>query len=526
MLCKTLGDLYSYCCYHYSEKTAIVYETQRYTFLNLEENATRLSNSLLSIGINKGESLAQLMPNCPETIFCDYACCKIGLSRIPLGTYLKSKDIIYMMREANVKAIIYDKSLQKEVRYVKEVLPNVKYIYRSDDASTIPKGDYDLQTMLLKGSLTPVKIGKINENDIATISFTGGTTGMPKGVVHTHRTRVTMVCLELMHWGISQNENFLICTPLSHAAGSIVLAVLLKGGCCVIMQGFELKEFLHKIESEKITTTFLVPTQIYILLDDQRIDIGEYNTITLRNIIYGGSAINPERLKEAITIFGSIFTQVFGQTEAPMTISVLSMEEHIIDDKINAAYSRLASCGRPTLSTDTKILDDHGNELDVGQAGELVLRSPMVMKEYLNRPGLTAETIINGWLHTGDIARKDGQGYIYIVDRKKDMIVTGGLNVYPAEIEKVINEHLSVSVSAVVGIPDPKWGEAISAIVKLKPGKYVSEDEIINLCKKAKGSISAPKSVSFVKNIPVTNLGKPDKKLIRENYWEYYSRKV
>ncbi|MDY6853050.1 MAG: AMP-binding protein, partial [Thermodesulfobacteriota bacterium] len=290
-----------------------------------------------------------------------------------------------------------------------------------------------------------------------------------------------------------------------------------------ILPGFEPTQFLETVQKEKVTSSFVVPTIIYALLDHP--DLKEYNTGSFKNLIYGAAPIAPERLKEAIKTFGPVFTQLFGQTEAPMALTALSREEHIIEGD-EKAIARLASCGRPTLATRLKLVDEEGREVPQGEPGEIIVKCPDVMLEYLNRPDLTAETITNGWLHTGDIARRDELGYVYIVDRSKDMIVSGGFNIFPREIEDVLHQHPSVAMAAVIGVPDEKWGEAVKAVVVLKPGRTATEEELISLCKEKKGSIMSPKTVDFSDGIPLTPLGKADKKNLRAKFWKGRERSV
>ena len=523
MFGKTLGDFYDYCCFHFSDKVAIVFSDQKYIFSELKEKGTRLSNSLLELGLKRGDRLAQLMSNSPEVIFSDYACCKLGLGRIPLAGYLKVEDMIFMLKETQARAIVYDYVLKDHIRQLKKQLPQLEYIIcRSEDSATIPQGEYDLKALISDGSSKEFK-SKVHEGDIVTISFTGGTTGVPKGVVHSHLTRVNMVLMELLDFGIGRNEVYLAAAPLTHGAGSLVLPTFLRGGCCVVVQGFKATKILETIENERVTSSFLVPTMIYALLDHP--EVKKYNTSSLRNVIYGAAPIAPERLNEAVQTFGAVFTQVYGQVEAPMAITALSREEHVIDGD-QKALGRLASCGRPTLLTELRLLDEDGKEVPRGAAGEIVVKSPNIMLGYLNRPDLTAEALKDGWLHTGDIARQDEQGYLYIVDRKKDMIVSGGFNVYPTEIEGVLYEHPAVAMASVIGIPDPKWGEAVKAVVMTKPNQSITEEDLIKFCKDRKGSIFVPKSIDFVQSIPLTHLGKPDKKALRDQYWKNQVRKV
>jgi fatty-acyl-CoA synthase len=262
---------------------------------------------------------------------------------------------------------------------------------------------------------------------------------------------------------------------------------------------------------------------IYLLLDFPERD--KFNVSSLENIIYGGSAIAPERLKEAMGVFGPVFTQLFGQTEAPMAISSLPRQEHIVTNP-EREKKILSSAGRPTFHTQVKLLGEDGREVPIGQSGEVVVRCANTMDGYFKNPKATAETLKEGWLYTGDIARLDEEGFLYIVDRKKDMIVSGGFNIFPREIEDVLFEHPVVKNAAVIGVPHEKWGEEVKAIVVTQKGRKVTGDELIEFVKARKGSLMAPKTVEFRDHIPLTNLGKVDKKRIRADYWKGKDRLV
>ena len=327
----------------------------------------------------------------------------------------------------------------------------------------------------------------------------------------------------MMEFDFGREEVFAYMTPLTHAGGCLLMPVLLRAGRCVIMDHFDPAEFLETVDREKVTMTFLVPTMIYVLLDHPNLE--KYNLDSLNNVIYGASAIAPERLKQAITTFGPIFTQLFGQTEAPMAFSVLPREDHIIADPVREKEV-FASAGRPTFHCEVRLVDDNGNDVKSGEPGEIVTRCANMMSGYYKNPEATADTIRDGWLFTGDIAKQDDEGYIYIVDRKKDMIISGGFNIYPREIEDVLFEHPAIKDAAVIGVPHDKWGEEVKAIVVLRPDHEATPDVLIEFVKDRKGSLVAPKTVDFWDNIPLTNLGKVDKKSIRAKYWEGKDRMI
>jgi acyl-CoA synthetase (AMP-forming)/AMP-acid ligase II len=397
-----------------------------------------------------------------------------------------------------------------------------RFICVSEDPSQVPEGHIHLQALLKRYSPEFEKVS-VEPEDIVGVYYTGGTTGKPKGVILSHRAWVYTVLIEMLEFGLGWEEVFAYMTPLTHAGGCLMLPVLLRKGRCVILDHFDPSLFLRTVEKEKITATFLVPTMIYILLDYP--DLRKYDLSSLRNIIYGASAIAPERLKQAVTTFGPIMTQLFGQTEAPMTITALSREEHVIADP-ERERRIFSSAGRPTFHAQISIRDDNGSEVPKGKPGEIVVRCGNMMHGYFKNPEVTAETLKDGWLHTGDIAVQDEEGFIYIVDRKKDMIISGGFNIFPREIEDVLFEHEAVRSAAVVGVPHEKWGEEVKAIVVLHEGKTVSEEDLIKFVKERKGSLLAPKTIEFWDHIPLTNLGKLDKKAIRARFWTGRDRMV
>jgi acyl-CoA synthetase (AMP-forming)/AMP-acid ligase II len=321
----------------------------------------------------------------------------------------------------------------------------------------------------------------------------------------------------MLSLGLERRETFAYITPLTHAAGVLLLPVLLRKGTALILEDFDPETFLETVEKEKVTATFCVPTMIYMLLDHPGAD--RYDTSSLRNIVYGAAPIAPDRLKQAINRFGPIFTQLYGQTEAPMMLSALARDEHVIADP-ERERQVLSSCGRPTVTTQVKLLDPRSNEVAAGEVGEIVVRCINMMDGYFEDPETTSQTIRDGWLYTGDLAFRDAEGFLYIVDRAKDMIISGGFNIYPREVEDVLFEHPAVKEAAVIGVPHEKWGEAVKAVVVLHEGKVATEEEIIAFVKEQKGKLAAPKSVEFWSSIPLTNLGKVDKKKIREPFWQ------
>ncbi len=523
MISLTVGDLYDRCVQYHGKSTAITFHDRSYTYAEMGENANRLVNGLRSLGLSKGDKVAFLMANCPEYIFSEYAVAKTGCIRVPLAVLLSTEDHIYMVNQSQCTALIYHEKMASRIKEMIPRLTSVRhYICVSEDPSTVMQDHVHLQSMFKENAPVAEK-EIIDPEDLVGIYYTGGTTGRPKGVMLSHRAWVNTVLIETLEFGFGRQEVFAYLTPLTHAGGCLMLPVLLRNGRCVILDHFDPKTFLESVEKEKITTTFLVPTMIYILLDYP--ELGRFDLSTLSNVIYGASAIAPERLKQAITQFGPVFTQLFGQTEAPMIFSVLSKDEHIIEDPAREKEI-FSSAGRPAFHTSLRIVDENGNDVEPGEAGEVIVKCSNMMTGYYDNPEATGDTIKDGWLYTGDIAKQDSEGYLYIVDRKKDMIISGGYNVYPREIEDVLFEHPSVKNAAVIGVPHEKWGEEVKALVVLKEGADVTSEDIISFVKEKKGGLVAPKSVEYIDAIPLTNLGKVDKKHLREKFWKDKDRMV
>lgn len=519
----TVGDLYDSCVAHYGSQVALKFRQRTCSYEELGENAYRLANAFQALGLRKGDRVAFLMANCPEYVFTEYALTKLGAARVPLAVLLGSDHHIYMMNHSRSVALVYHEKLASRVQQMIPQLETVEhFICVSEDPGTVPVDHLHLQTLMADSSPEPPGV-EVAARDLCGLYYTGGTTGRPKGVMLSHRAWVNSVLLEMLSLGLERRETFAYVTPLTHAAGVLLLPVLLRKGTALILEDFDPGAFLETVQQERVTATFCVPTMLYMLLDHPGAD--RYDTSSLRNIVYGAAPIAPDRLKQAIDRFGPVLTQLYGQTEAPMMLSALPRDEHVIADP-ERERQVLGSCGRPTVTTQVKLLDPQGNEVAPGEVGEIVVRCINMMDGYFEDPETTSKTIRDGWLYTGDLAFQDAEGFLYIVDRAKDMIISGGFNIYPREVEDVLFEHPVVKEAAVIGVPHEKWGEAVKAIVVMHEGKTATEEELIAFVKERKGKLAAPKSVEFWSSIPLTNLGKVDKKKIREPFWQHREGRV
>jgi len=358
---------------------------------------------------------------------------------------------------------------------------------------------------------------------VCSIWPTGGTTGASKAVVWTNEVFATMMDLATRHWPAHEHPVNLMVAPITHAAGVMAVIQAAQGGTVVIRPGFDAEDALDHIERHGVTNLFLPPTAYYRLLEAQKARPRDCSSLNM--MLLAAAPVSPDKFGEGVAAFGPCIAQCWGQAEAPMLLTYLS------PGQVAAAVTgdhpeRLASCGYPTFSCQVAVMDEHGNLLPPGEQGELVARGRLVAPAYLKRPEETAAIHAFGWHHTGDVGYLDDNGFVYIVDRKKDMVITGGFNVYPAEVESAILALPEVRECAVIGIPDDQWGEMVCALViPAEPG-WADAGHVISASKAALGSIKAPKVVHFVESLPVTPVGKVDKKALRTTYWKGRSRLV
>ncbi len=465
---------------------------------------SRFVQALSSLGVGRGSRVGLLSSNLPEVLYVSNAVQLIGAIYVPMHPLAGLPDHLHVVTDAEVEILVFEAG-RFDARAAE--LAQQASAMRLLAFGESPLGD-DLCALaggFSPAALNPVRVGP---SDILRLGYSGGTTGKPKSLASCQRTGLATVSIMMAEWEWPSPPRFLSCTPLSHAGAAMFLPTLLKHGSMLVLPGFDPVEVMQTVEAQRINCILLVPAMIYALLDHPR--FGEFDLSSLETVFYGASAISPARLKEAIEKIGPVFSQFYGQAEAPMTITLLRKSEHDIND-----MGRLASCGRPVPWLRVELMDADSNAVADGEPGEICVQGPLVMDGYRDSPELTRDAFAGGWLHTGDVAVRDPGGYLRIIDRTKDMIVTGGFNVYPREIEDVLSEHPAVSEVAVIGVPHPRWGEAVKALIVLRAGQRASPEELISLVAERKGSYQAPKEVEFIESIPQTPVGKPDKKALR-----------
>ena len=491
------------------------------TTLTGGETAQRISQyvqAFEALGAGTGAHAALLALNRPEVLFILGAGQTQGFRRTSLHPLGSADDHAYVINDAGITTLIVDPLFVERAVALVEKCPGLEQVLTIGAVPDELAGrGIDLVAEAASYEPEPLTARLLEPDHIVSIAYTGGTTGNPKGVIGTAQAMNTMTQVQMSEWEWPESPRFLMCTPLSHAGAAFFVPTVLKGGCLYVLARFDPAEVLRTIEEQKITATMLVPSMLYALMDHP--DSRTRDLSSLETVYYGASAINPVRLKEAIERFGPIFAQYYGQSEAPMVISYLGKGDH--DDQ------RLASCGRPSAFLRTALLGEDGQPVPIGEPGEICVAGPLLAGGYWNLPDETAATFRDGWMHTGDVAREDEDGFWFIVDRTKDMIVTGGFNVFPREVEDVVAEHPAVAQVGVIGTPDEKWGEAVTAIVVLREEAARDDESIATMTaeiqaavKERKGAVQAPKQVIVADSLPLTGLGKPDKKALRAQYWD------
>ncbi|MFB9317906.1 AMP-binding protein [Cryptosporangium minutisporangium] len=495
----------------YDDRPAVLVDGETVTYRGYREAVSRWSQAYRSIGLGPGDGVSILARNRPEVLFATGAGMMAGCRGTPLHPLGSADDHAYVLENAEIKTLVFDPALEEHVTALQAKVPGLRLLALGP--STIAES---LPELAEKFSPEPLRPPAVDPESISSMSFTGGTTGRPKGVLGTYRGGAELTKIQMAEWQWPDDIRFLVAAPLSHAAAAFTLPVLLRGGSFVVLSGFTPGGWLKAVEEHRITSTMIVPAMLYAILDHP--DLATTDTSSLETVFYGASAASPARLQQAIDRFGPVFFQFYGQNEAPMTVTVLRKEEHTPD--------KLATCGRPVPWVRTALLDENNEPVPPGEAGEICVQGPLVMNGYNKLPEETAEAFRGGWLHTGDVAREDEDGFWTIVDRTKDMIVSGGFNVFPREIEDVLTTHPDVSAAAVIGVPDDKWGEAVKAVVVPRPGAVIDAEALIALVREHKGPIHAPKSVDVAESLPLTPVGKADKKALREKYWAGSDRRV
>ncbi|WP_454643827.1 AMP-binding protein [Bradyrhizobium liaoningense] len=490
------------------------------TYQDAWEHSHKIAQGLASLGLGRASKIAIYTPNAARGYECLFGVLRAGAIYVPINVRSEVDENCYIVNNLDVDCIIYHEKYADKVREMRRACPSVQHTVGMSGASA---GDSADVSDWLRRPLTLHPEQPLDPFGPVSIASSGGTTGKPKGVVHSQLTWEMSVANVLTSMPPTTRPVHLVVAPMTHAAGALAFPLFAVGGTQVLMPDFDAATVLESIPKHGVTHLFLPPTAVYMLLAHP--DVRRHDYSSLQYFIYAAAPMAVEKVREALDVFGFCMTQTYGQAEAgPLIGTFFSPEDHRV--ALATLPSRLASCGRPTIFTRIRIVDGSGATVPTGVHGEIEIGGNFQMLEYYKNPDATAEVRRDGAILTGDIGYQDADGFIYIVDRKREMIISGGFNVFPGEIEQIIFEHPSVQDCAVVGVPDEKWGEAVKAVVQLKRGAQANADEIIALCRNRLGGVKTPKSVEFWDDLPRSPVGKVVRRSVRERFWAGRARTI
>ena len=509
----TLGDILSINARKYPKKVALVDGERRLTFQEINDRVNRLSHALKKLGLKHGDRITMRAKNCTQWFEFFFAAAKCGAIAVPTNPLLKEQEFSYMIQDSGATILFIQETDIPFCQSLPLSSLGLKHVICLDRGA----GDIKDYEQLLKESHPDEIEVQVAETDPAMIVYTSGTTGLPKGVTLTHKNCLTDTRHIVMEMLIEMHHVFLLIFPFFHTAAiSQMFRTWYVGATQVLSPSTNPVDIVKTISREKITDVIIVPTLLNAICNLP--DIDQYNLSSLRLITYGAAVMPIEQLKRAVSVLKCGFLQILGTTETAPCLTALRVGDHKEALEREDRRQRLASCGRAMVGVETRVVDPRDCDVPVGTVGELCVRGDNVMLGYWNKPQETAAAIKDGWYHTGDLVTQDEENYIYIVDRIKDIIISGGENISSREVEEVIHRHAGVLEASVIGVPDPHWGEAITAVIVPKDGAKITENEIIDLCKKNLAPFKKPKSVVFTSALPKTQTGKILKTELRKIY--------
>jgi len=509
----------------YPDRIAILDAERGYSYREVRESSRQIARGMRASGLKREERAAIYSQNHPAVLFCMLGMLRAGAAWVPINFRNASEANIEFLNYSGTTWLFYHSRFREQVEEIRRCVPSIRHFICIDGAPS--DDDMSLAAFMEVGNAAADaewadEYGNLEQ--LMGLVPTGGTTGPARGVRVTNLAWGTMTELAMRYWKSDVAHPVCLCTaPLSHAAAPVSFSILAMGGTNVVLPGFDAGQVLWAIEHYGVTHMFLPPTAFYSLLAHP--EARKFNHSSMRVFLLAGSPVSPDKLKQGVEVFGPCMCQSYGQTEAPMILTFLDAQT-VAAAAAGDHPERLRSCGQPTAAVRVAIMDDEGQILPAGKPGEIVARGTLVSGGYFNLPEATAQVRRYGWHHTGDLGYMDEDGYVYIVDRKKDMIITGGFNVYCTEVEAGIMALAQVQECAVIGVPDEKWGEAVKAIVVCRPGESLTENEVIVHCKAKLGSVKSPKTVEFWQEIPKTPAGKLDRTTMRKPYWAGAEREV
>lgn len=509
---------------HWPDRPAVLFRDRQLTYRQLEQRSNRLAHALRALGLERGDRVAIVSPNRPEIVEFECALYKLGLVKVALNARLAPQELADALANAEPAAIAAGPEHRSMVEAATAGAHWLRHRIAFDPQDGADAGWLGYEPLLAEAADTHVHV-EMEPHELAVLHYTSGSTGKLKAAMQTVGNRMASlrkIIMGRMHAG--PGDVLMLCGPITHASGMFIQPMLFQGATILLMERFHPAEILAAIERHRVTTCFFVPAMIHALLAEPAMRTCDLSSLKL--VSYGAAPMSPARIREAWAAFGPVLAQGYGAGETTGGVVSLSIEDHrraIEGDRPDL----LSACGRALGETDVQVLDEHGRPVPVGAIGEICVRGADVFAGYWQAEVQTREVLgADGWLRTGDLARVDHEGYIYIVDRKKEMLVSGGFNVYPTEVETVLSQHPSVYEVCVIGVPDDHWGESVKAVVVLRENGQATDAEIMDFCRGRLADFKRPRSVDFVDQLPKNSNGKLSRKDVREPYWRGRERRV
>ncbi|MSQ70243.1 MAG: long-chain-fatty-acid--CoA ligase [Betaproteobacteria bacterium] len=511
---ETIGGVLGHSAERFPDKVAVIFGERRLTYRELDAASNRLAHALAALGAGKGAKIAVVARNGEGFVLTHFATAKSGAVLVPLNTQCTGRELSFMINDADASVLVFEEEFTGKIDSIRADLPAIRR-YVSIGASPCSWA-LPFAALLQDGAADPPAIA-VGEDDDYLIMYTSGTTGKPKGALLTHRARVHQAIQCVIDYHMDFRQVTVLPVPLFHTGGlnTCFMPHMLSGATVILMQKFDVPAMLRSVEAERATMLFMVPAIAQAIIDTP--DLASYDLSSLEWFMYGGAPLPLEVFRRASERLPQVrFLQGYGSTEASQ-LTVLDAADHA---------AKAGATGKPSVLARVRVVDAGMRDVKTGEVGEIVARGPFLMKAYYKQPEATAEAFRGGWLHTGDLARVDDEGFITIVDRAKDMIISGGENIYPKEIEEVLYTHPAVQDAAVFGIPDDKWGESVCATLVLRKGASATEAEIIDFCRQQLAGYKKPRLVKFVDSLPRTGVGKIAKQVLRAPYWQNAGRNI
>jgi long-chain acyl-CoA synthetase len=499
------------------DRPAVLDGDVAFSYVELDARVSRLARGLTEAGVQRGDRVALLVDNSYRPLETMLACARAGFIYVPLDFRLAESDVRAILGDCEPRAVLVDRPYLAVAEAVRADLPDVALWLTDAGPGERPADFASYDELVTSANARPLDVD-VTDDELLCIIYTSGTTGRAKGVTTSHVQSLDNAMGVILGAGIDPSTRFLISYP-HNSAGTVHHVwgpVLMTGGCIVMtdVKQFSAERFFTIVEEQGITHCQLVPTMVFRLLDHP--DVKRYDLSSLRTMGYASAPIPPERVRQALELFGPILLQMYGMTETTSHAAILTKADHV--RAASGDEHLFASCGRPAMGVEIRLVDDHDEPVPTGEIGEIAMRGRWLTTHYWNDPVRTAETIRDGWLYSGDLGRMDAEEYLYIVDRKKDLLITGGAKVASTEVEAVLYSHPAVLEAAVIGIPDREWGERIHAVVSPRPGESLEARELIEFCRARMAHFKSPKSVDVRPELPRTSTGKIAKSELRKEF--------